>query len=160
MSSCSSSSAVWLSLSIVIAGSVGAASSRAQERASDRRRFMSADTTTTDDPRRTPVDPTVPRGPTGAIVLRGGLIFDGTGTPAHAGTLVLKRNAIGAVLAADSSAWPGDARVIDATGMTVMPGLIDLHTHLTDGQIASIPVTLLNDPADGVLRAVERLRFY
>src|SRR5262249_15941589 len=55
----------------------------AQERARDRRRFLSADTKTTDDPRRTPVDPAVPRGPDGSIVLRGGRIFDGTGAAAR-----------------------------------------------------------------------------
>jgi imidazolonepropionase-like amidohydrolase len=131
----------------------------AQDRASDRRRFLAPTTRTTDDPRRIPVGPG-PRGPDGSIVLRGGRIFDGTGAAARVGTLVIERNQIKAVLAPESTDWPKDARVLDASGMTVMPGLIDLHTHLTDGQIATLPEALQDDMADGMLRAVEKMRYY
>jgi imidazolonepropionase-like amidohydrolase len=133
--------------------------SLAQDRAQDRRKFLTPATRTTDDPRRIPIGPG-PRGPDGTIVLRGGRIFDGTGAPAREGTLVVERNTIKAVLAPGSTDWPRDAKVIDLAGATVMPGLIDLHTHLTDGQIATIPADLQEDIADGVLRGVERLRYY
>jgi len=132
----------------------------AQERARDRRRFLTPDTRTTDDPRRTPIDPTVPRGPAGSIVLRGGRLFDGTGAPARPGTLVIARNTIAAIVAPGATAWPADARVIDVPGMTVMPGLIDLHTHITDGQGPRVPPDLERDIADSTLRGVERLRYY
>ena len=132
----------------------------AQDKASDRRRFLSPDTRTTDDPRRTPIDPSVPRGPEGAIVLRGGRIFDGTGAATRPGTLVIVRNIITAVLGPASTTWPRDARVLDVTGMTVMPGLIDLHTHITDGQGPRVLQGLENDPSDAALRGVERLRYY
>jgi imidazolonepropionase-like amidohydrolase len=132
-----------------------------QDRPQDRRKFLAPGTATTDDPRRTPIPPG-PRGPDGAIVLRGGRVFDGTGAAAREATVVIERNLIKAILPpnAASSEWPRDARVLDATGMTVMPGLIDLHTHLTDGQIASIPPAFQEDMADGMLRAVERMRYY
>ena len=132
----------------------------AQERARDRRRFLSPDTKTTDDPRRTPINPNVPRGPEGSIVLRGGRVFDATGLSARPATLVVTRNTISAVLPPDSTAWPRDARVVDVTGMTVMPGLIDLHTHITDGQGPRVPAGLERDIADSTLRGVERLRYY
>jgi imidazolonepropionase-like amidohydrolase len=133
----------------------------AQDRPQDRRRFLAPGTATTDDPRRTPIPPG-PRGPDGSIVLRGGRVFDGTGAPARDATVIIERNLIKAILppSAPSSEWPRDARVLDATGMTVMPGLIDMHTHLTDGQIASIPPAFQEDMADGMLRAVERMRYY
>ena len=132
----------------------------AQERARDRRRFLSPDTKTSDDPRRTPIDPAVPRGPEGSIVLRGGRLFDGTGVFARLATLVITRNTIAAVLAPSSTAWPSEARVIDVTGLTVMPGLIDLHTHITDGQGPRVPAGLERDIADSTLRGIERLRYY
>jgi imidazolonepropionase-like amidohydrolase len=132
----------------------------AQERARDRRRFLAPDTPTTDDPRRTPIDPAVPRGPAGSIVLRGGRVFDATGLSVRPATLVITRNTIAAVLPPASTTWPADARIIDVPGMTVMPGLIDLHTHITDGQGPRVPKGLERDLADSTLRGVERLRYY
>jgi imidazolonepropionase-like amidohydrolase len=119
--------------------------------------YISPSTQTTDDPRRVPLPPG-PRGPKGTTVLRGGRIFDGTGTPAREGTLVIERNKVAKILPPTSSDWPADARVIDVSGKTVMPGLIDLHTHLTyaDPQQPE----LAQDLADATLRGVERLRFY
>jgi imidazolonepropionase-like amidohydrolase len=132
----------------------------AQERARDRRRFLDPATRTSDDPRRTPIDPTVPRGPDGSIVLRGGRVFDGTGLSFRPATLVITRNTIATVLPPSNTAWPANARIIDVSGMTVMPGLIDLHTHITDGQGPNVPPGLERDLADSTLRGVERLRYY
>lgn len=131
----------------------------AQDRPADRRRFLAPSSATTDDPRRVLVGNT-PRGPDGSIVLVGGLVFDGTGAPVRPLNVVIERNKITRLVPPGTTGWPTDARVIDVKGMTVMPGLIDLHTHLTDGQIATIPAPLVDDPSDGILRAVERMRFY
>jgi imidazolonepropionase-like amidohydrolase len=90
---------------------------------------MDSRTPTTDDPRRIPL-PAAPAGPAGSIVLLGGRIFDGTGTPAFHGTLVIRRNKIEKILPPKSADWPKDARVIDVTGQTILPGLIDAHTHI------------------------------
>ncbi|MGQ0648430.1 MAG: amidohydrolase family protein [Gemmatimonadaceae bacterium] len=93
------------------------------------------------------------------MVLRGGRVFDGTGTPARPATLVLQRNRIVQVLDAAATSWPRDARVIDVTGKTVLPGLIDLHTHLSYIEPPRSSVDDPNDP-DGALRSAERLRYF
>jgi imidazolonepropionase-like amidohydrolase len=129
-----------------------------QEKAQDRRQWMDAKTPTTDDPRRVPVPPG-PRGPEGVIVLRGGRIFDGTGVPARPGTVVIRRNKIEKILPAGALDWPKEARVIDVSGRTVMPGLIDAHTHI-DYIEPETPRFMDVSEADAMLRAVERARFY
>ncbi|MFI5309795.1 MAG: amidohydrolase family protein [Gemmatimonadales bacterium] len=138
---------------LTLAGALGA-----QDRASDRRRSLAPGQTTTDDPRRVPI-PATPRGPEGTLVLRGGRVFDGTGALARAASVVIERNHIARIVPPEVSDWPRDARVLDVSGMTVLPGLIDLHTHLT---YAEPPGNPSNDPADPdvTLRAVERLRFF
>ena len=129
-----------------------------QEAAQDRRKTLDSSTPTTDDPRRIPAQPG-PRGPEGTLVLRGGRIFDGTGAAARPGTLVIRRNVIEKILPAGSSDWPKDAVVIDVAGKTIMPGLIDAHTHLSYSGPDTSPF-LDADEADAMLRAVERARFY
>src|SRR5207302_4363514 len=101
-----------------------------QERAQDRRKFLDPATPVSDDPRRIPVKPG-PRGPDRVLVLRGGRIFDGTGKAAREGTLVIERNKILKILPPASTDWPKNAEVVEVTAKTILPGLIDLHTHLT-----------------------------
>lgn len=65
-----------------------------------------------------------------AIVLRGGRLLTITHGTIENGALVMENGKITAVGAADSVKIPKNARVIDVTGMTVYPGLIDSETHL------------------------------
>jgi len=129
-----------------------------QEKAQDRRKFLDPKTQVSDDPRRVVVK-AGPRGPEGTLVLRGGRIFDGTGAPAREGTLVIERNKIVKILAANSSDWSRDAKVIDVPGKTILPGLIDLHTHLTYPLNEENFGVAMND-ADATLRGVEKLRYF
>jgi N-acyl-D-aspartate/D-glutamate deacylase len=68
------------------------------------------------------------------LVIRGGMIVDGTGDPPRPGDLAVDDGRITAVgqVAADAAA------VLDATGCVVTPGFVDVHTHY-DGQVTWDP---------------------
>jgi N-acyl-D-amino-acid deacylase len=61
------------------------------------------------------------------ILITGGMLVDGTGAPRQSGTVAIEDGRI-RVLAADAPPPPA-ARSIDATGLVVAPGFIDLHSH-------------------------------
>src|SRR6266404_7147988 len=64
-------------------------------------------------------------------VLKGGTLIDGTGAGPVAGAAVVVRDQrIEAVTTRADGDWPGDAEIIDVSGMTILPGLIDCHDHL------------------------------
>ncbi len=123
-----------------------------------RRRFLDPSTPTSDDPRRVPMP--AERGQVhGTIVLRGGRVFDGSGAPPSPLTVVITRNVITALLPAGKIDWPADAKVMDVTGKTVLPGLIDLHTHLTYTDVG-VSETRADHDGDAALRGAERLRYW
>ncbi len=72
----------------------------------------------------------------GWTLLRNGSIIDGSGAPPQRGSVLLRGNRIHAVGAAvDEENLPKEGvRVIDATGKTIMPGLIDVHCHMSYGE--------------------------
>ncbi len=115
-------------------------------------------TAVSDDPRRVPVDPTKQQRD-GTLVIRSGRVFDGTGNAARSATVVVEGNRIARVLDPGDEGWPSDAQIVDAGGMTVMPGLIDLHTHLTYHE-QEVTVDVAQSLSDCTLRAAERLRFF
>jgi N-acyl-D-amino-acid deacylase len=63
------------------------------------------------------------------IVIRGGTIIDGTGQPSFTGDIAIARDRIAAVGGKQGPA----KREIDAGGLLVTPGWVDIHTHY-DGQ--------------------------
>ena len=63
------------------------------------------------------------------LIIRGGTIVDGTGAPRFTGDVAIRDGLISAVGTVTGSA----AQEIDATGLIVTPGWVDIHTHY-DGQ--------------------------
>ena len=63
------------------------------------------------------------------LIIRNGTIVDGLGSESYVGDVAVSEGVIAAVGAVDGSG----TREIDATGLLVTPGFIDLHTHY-DGQ--------------------------
>ena len=124
----------------------------------DRREWMRPGTPTTDDPQRIPVRP-APKGPKGVTVLKGGRVFDSIRAEAYPATIVLENNKIKAILEPGKTDWPPDAKVLDVTGKTVMPGLIDNHVHLTYPN-RDTPVDQHSSEGSGVLRGMLNMRYY
>ncbi len=73
-----------------------------------------------------------------ATVLRGRLI-DGTGAaPVEDGVVVIRGERIACAGPAARCEIPAGAEVIDASGGTILPGLIDLHAHVWDAGMLSM----------------------
>ncbi len=66
------------------------------------------------------------------LVIRGGRLFQGTAAAGsqEIGALVISGDRIVEILP-KGAAIPGSARTIDAAGCTLLPGLFDLHTHVS-----------------------------
>ena len=63
------------------------------------------------------------------VVIRGGELIDGTGAPPRLADVAV----IGTTIAGVGTVQGSASRVIDAAGLTVTPGFVDIHTHY-DGQ--------------------------
>jgi N-acyl-D-amino-acid deacylase len=62
------------------------------------------------------------------ILIAGGTVADGTGSKARVADILIEEETIVAVEAANVISSDG-RRIIDATGLTVAPGFIDVHSH-------------------------------
>lgn len=84
-----------------------------------------------EDLRRVAVPP-VDRDKLPALVIRGATLLDGRGNRVANAIVVVRGNRIVAAGPAGSVAVPADAaRIVEGGGLFLMPGLIDLHLHIT-----------------------------
>lgn len=88
---------------------------------------------------------------TADVVLKGGTLVDGTGSPARPADVALKGDRVVAV--GTFSADP-KAKVVDVHGLVVAPGFIDLHTHSDDGIVKPRTRSNANYQAQGVTTIV------
>jgi imidazolonepropionase-like amidohydrolase len=85
---------------------------------------------------------------TGALVIRNGDVFDSErAVVMPRTTVVIQGDRITAVGPTDAVAVPAGATVIDATGKTVIPGLVDAHTHF---QLTSQSTSTVLELAGGI----------
>src|SRR4051812_3157035 len=82
------------------------------------------------------------------LVIRGGTVVDGLGHDPISTDVAVKDGRIAKIGASPAEA----AEVVDAGGLALMPGIIDLHTHY-DAQVTWDP-TLSPSPSLGVTTAV------
>jgi imidazolonepropionase-like amidohydrolase len=76
-----------------------------------------------------------PRTSGATLVLRGGLLIDGTGRPpVNDAAVVISGNRIQSAGTASAVTIPANATVIDTSGKTILPGLVDSHVHLRSFQ--------------------------
>ena len=82
------------------------------------------------------------------LLIRGATVYDGLGAPGRVADVAVAGGRIAAVGKAPGAA----ARTVDAGGLALMPGIVDVHTHY-DAQLTWDP-TLSPSPALGVTTAV------
>jgi imidazolonepropionase-like amidohydrolase len=71
------------------------------------------------------------------VAIRNATVFPVAGPPLAAGVVVFAQGRITAV--GEAVALPPEADVVDATGLFLLPGLIDTHSHLGVGSWPSVP---------------------
>jgi imidazolonepropionase-like amidohydrolase len=93
----------------------------------------------------------------GVSAIVGGRVIDGTGRdPIENAAVVIEKGRIAAVGKVSAVRIPRGARVSDAAGRTVLPGIIDCHVHSTY-RARDIRKHLVNTPTYNVLRSTHIL---
>ena len=93
------------------------------------------------------------------VALRAARMFDGTGAPVTENAVVVVEGAhILAAGRATDITIPAGAEVIDMPGHTLMPGLIDTHTHMTQAGERRIFDTAPEEPEIRLLKAARNMR--
>ena len=96
------------------------------------------------------------------MAYRGARILTAEGPPIDNGVLVVQGGKITAVGPADDVAVPADATVIDLSGKTIIPGLVDTHSHIGIWPRPDVPAHSDGNegsgPVQGGLRALDAIQ--
>lgn len=96
------------------------------------------------------------------VLITGGTVIDGSGSQPQAGIDVLLKDGRIASVGAGLTLEPAEratADVVDASGLTVMPGLIDAHVHVTLGEPRTNDELFMHrDPATAAILAAYNAR--
>jgi imidazolonepropionase-like amidohydrolase len=101
---------------------------------------------------------------TEALVFTNVTVIDGTGGAARpAMTVIIRNGRIEAVAPRGRDAIPPRSRVVDGTGKFLIPGLWDMHVHLTDARPSALPALVANGVTGvrdmgSLLRELDELR--
>lgn len=114
--------------------------------------------TVSDDPRRLPW-PEPDLSEAAVQVIEGATLIDGSGgPPVRDAVVVIRGNRIEQVGRRGDVEVPADATSIDGSGRYLLPGLIDLHTHVTyPEQVVSF---YTDTDSAATIRAIEKVRMY
>ncbi len=103
-----------------------------------------------------------PPQPHAVVAYRGARILTAEGPPIDNGVLVVQGGKITAVGPADDVAVPADATVIDLSGKTIIPGLVDTHSHIGIWPRPDVPAhsdgNEASGPVQGGLRALDAIQ--
>jgi imidazolonepropionase-like amidohydrolase len=83
------------------------------------------------------------------VVKAGRLVDPDSGTVLSDQTIVIRDHKIAEV--GKDLVVPSGAKVLDLSAMTVLPGLIDCHTHVADGQVGGEPFNVLRKTASQIV---------
>jgi len=93
-----------------------------------------------------------------STVIRAGQLIDGQGGLLEDASVVVDRGVVRAVGASSEIGTPIGAEVVDATGCTVMPGLIDCHTHLGGASSADYRTWVIEDDVRQAILSTKQMR--
>ena len=82
------------------------------------------------------------------LVIRGATVYDGMGNPGRVADMAVDQGRVVAI----GAVGKGGRETVDAGGLALMPGIVDLHTHY-DAQV-TWDLTMSPSPALGVTTAV------
>jgi imidazolonepropionase-like amidohydrolase len=89
----------------------------------------------------------------GAVVYKGARILTAEGPAIEKGVLVVEKGKIVAVGPVDGMPTPDGARVVDVSGKTIIPGLVDTHSHIGVWPRPNVPANSDGNEGSGAVQS-------